>query len=198
MPDFWVSENPKLAVADPLHPERITVGVRYRTLEYSVPRSQMIQCDVYFSLLNNEFILFMTGYGIQINSARFQQDGARPKKPTNPYFFLHKFFEETILSNRYSVLFEKDFFSWPPTSPDLTLAIIFCGGSLKDRAFQKIQYTIPEPKTAIQSVIEAISTVTLTKILNNSVLLLHKCCDLRECHMEHVQGQQISQLFCTT
>jgi hypothetical protein len=76
--------------------------------------------------------------------------------------------------------------------------IIFCGGGgcLKDGAFQKIQYAIPKPKTAIQSKTEAIYTETLTKILNSSVLLLHKCRDLRVYHMEHIQ--QMSQLFSTT
>jgi hypothetical protein len=40
--------------------------------------------------------------------------------------------------------------------------------------FQKNQHTIPELKTAIQSKTEATSTETLTKVLNNFALCLHK------------------------
>jgi hypothetical protein len=50
---------------------------------------------------------FMLGYGIPINSTRFQQDGARPQSLQRR---IPLFFEETVLTNRYSALFEKDFF----------------------------------------------------------------------------------------
>jgi hypothetical protein len=39
---------------------------------------------------------------------------------------MHDEFEERVLSNRYSKVPEERF-SWPPISPDLTLAIIFLG-----------------------------------------------------------------------
>jgi hypothetical protein len=52
-----------------------------------------------------------------MNSAWFQQDGARPYTSNAVLSFLNYVFE-TVLSNRYSALFEEGF-SWPPNSPDL-------------------------------------------------------------------------------
>jgi hypothetical protein len=52
--------------------------------------------------------------------------------------------------------------------------------------FQKNPYKILELKTAMQSEIEAISTETITKVLNNFVLQLHEVYDLWVYHMEDI------------
>jgi hypothetical protein len=44
---FCASENPRLPVANPLHPEG---GVQYRASEYSVPCSAMVQPLVMFNV----------------------------------------------------------------------------------------------------------------------------------------------------
>jgi hypothetical protein len=59
-------------------------------------------------------------------------------------------------------------------------------GVLKDRVFQKNPNTIPELKICIQSGIEAISTETLTKALNNFTPQLHEVYDLWGHHLKHV------------
>lgn len=73
---FCASKNPRLTTANPLDSEKVTV-------ESHVQR--YITCDVYLSLLNDEFVLFLMGYGIPMNSAWFQQDDA-DFMPAMPYF----------------------------------------------------------------------------------------------------------------
>jgi hypothetical protein len=71
------------------------------------------------------------------------------------------------------------------------LRLFFSGWKhMKDRMFQDNRHTIRELKTAIQLEIEAVSAETITRVLNNFVHRLHKVCDLRELHMEHVLVQQ--------
>jgi hypothetical protein len=90
--------------------------------------------------------------------------------PTMPRF---AFFVTFYRTKRYFALFEEGF-SWPPISPDLNPSDCFLWGYLNDRVFQKNPHAIPKLKTAIQSEIEAVSTSTSTKVLNNFVLRLRK------------------------
>jgi hypothetical protein len=64
--------------------------------------------DVYLSLLSDEFVPFLMGYGISMNLAWCQQGGARPHTSNAVLGFLHDVFEERVLSNRYPVLFEEE------------------------------------------------------------------------------------------
>jgi hypothetical protein len=82
------------------------------------------------------------------------------------------------LSNQYPALFEEGF-SWLSTSLDLKPWDHFLWGYFKDRLLQKNLSTSLELKTATQSETEAISTETLTKVLSNFVLRLHKVCEPR-------------------
>lgn len=60
---FWVSENPRPAVANPLHPERVklwyallNVGIFGPMISYST-----VSSDVYFCLQNDDFFPFPEG-----------------------------------------------------------------------------------------------------------------------------------------
>jgi hypothetical protein len=53
-----------------------------------------------------------------MNSAWFQQDGARPHTSNAILYFLHDVCEKRDLSNQYPALFEEGF-SWLSTSLDL-------------------------------------------------------------------------------
>jgi hypothetical protein len=77
----------------------------------------------------------------------------------------------------------------------LSSAIIFCAGGggglyFTDRVFKNIRTQFRNWKLHFQLEIEAISTETLTKVLNNFVLRLHKIRALRRHHTEHVFVQQ--------
>jgi hypothetical protein len=77
-----------------------------------------VTSDDYLSLESDEFISFLMGYGIPMNSAWFQHDGARPYTSNNVFHFIHYVFEKIVLLNQYPVLFEEGF-SWPPNSQEL-------------------------------------------------------------------------------
>jgi hypothetical protein len=185
---FWTSENPRLSVANPLHPEIDTIWCALSSAEIFGPVffDGTFTSDVYLSLLSDEFVAFLMRYGIPMNSSWFQQDSDRLQTSSALLRCLHDFFEERVLSSRYPALFEEGF-SWPPTSPDFYPCDYFLWGYLKDRVLQKNAHTIPELKTAIQSKIEAISTETPTTVVNNFVLRLHKVRDLRGHNMENVR-----------
>jgi hypothetical protein len=67
-----------------------------------------------------------------------------------------------------------------------TTSNYFLWGYLKNTMFQKNLHTIPKLKSTTQSQTEAMSAETETKVLNNSVLNLHKVHDLQGHHMENV------------
>jgi hypothetical protein len=71
--------------------------------------------DVHLSLLIDDFAPFLMGYGIPMNSARFQQDGARPHTSNAVPCAFFVTFPRRVLSNWYHALFEEQF-SWPLTS----------------------------------------------------------------------------------
>jgi hypothetical protein len=111
---FWASENPWLTVANPLHPERVTVWCALLIVGIFGPLiiDGAVSSDVYLSLLSDEFFPFLMGHGILMNSAWFQQDGARPNTSSAILCFLCDVFRESAI-NWYPV------FSWLSTSPDL-------------------------------------------------------------------------------
>jgi hypothetical protein len=66
-------------------------------------------------------------YGIPMNSAWFQQDGARPHTSKDVLCFLHDIFKDRVLSNQYPVTSEEEF-SWPPISQALKPLRLFSIG----------------------------------------------------------------------
>jgi hypothetical protein len=65
--------------------------------------------DVYLSPVSGDFFPVLMGYGTPMNSAWFQQDGARPHT-NHVLLHLDDVSEETVLSNRYPTQFEEEFF----------------------------------------------------------------------------------------
>jgi hypothetical protein len=96
---FWASQNPRLADANPQHPERVRAWC-------SLPRVWIFSpvfiydtatSDVFLSVLSDEFIPFLMGYGIPLNWIWVQQNGASAHTCVMPYF---AFF--MICSSRHS------------------------------------------------------------------------------------------------
>jgi hypothetical protein len=60
---FWASENPRLTVANPLHPERVKVWCALSSVGIFRPMfiHGTITSDVHVSLLSDEFVPFLMG-----------------------------------------------------------------------------------------------------------------------------------------
>jgi hypothetical protein len=93
-----MSENPSHTAASPLHPQRATV--RCALSSAGIFRREFIDdtttSALYLRLPSDEYGPFLMGYGIPINTALFQKDGARPHTSNAVFRFLHDVFEETI------------------------------------------------------------------------------------------------------
>lgn len=124
-------------------------------------------------------------YDIPINSASSRQDDAKPHPSNAALHFLGNVFGKRVPFSRYLALLQQKF-SWPPTSRDLNTSNHFVWGYLNDSVFQKNLHTIPEVKTAILSEIYDFSTKIPTNVAKQFVLRLHKACDIRGHHTEHV------------
>jgi hypothetical protein len=91
-----------------MYPERVAVWCALSSVGIfsAVFIDGTVTSDVYLSLLTDEFVLFLVIYGISMNSAQFQQDGAKPHIRNAVLRVLHKFFKERARLNRYPTLFE--------------------------------------------------------------------------------------------
>jgi hypothetical protein len=152
---LWASENPRLTTANSLHPDRATVWCALSSVRIFSPMftNGTVNFDIYFSLLNYEFVPFLIEYSTPINSAWFQQDGAKPHISNTVLCFLHDVFEERVLLHQNPVLFAEGF-TQPLTSPHLNSHDYFLWGYLKNSGFQKNPHSMHNklPKCVAQSV----------------------------------------------
>jgi hypothetical protein len=134
---FATSENPRLAIASPLHLERVTIWCALSSAGIFGPVfiDGKVTCDVY---LCDGFISFLKGYGIPTNSALFQQDGARPHTTNAVLRFLCDVFEERVVSNKYPAPFEEGS-SWTPISPDFKNLRLYSFWNLKPPCSQRLK-----------------------------------------------------------
>jgi hypothetical protein len=112
--------------------------------EYSVTCSPMVL-----------ILLMLTSVWWVMNSAWFQQGGARPHTNNAILLYLHDVFEETVLSNRYPTQFEEGF-SWPSSSPDLNTCGYFLWGTwrtgyIRIYCTQFHSWTLPSNESSIST-----------------------------------------------
>jgi hypothetical protein len=137
--DGW-QENPRLALANPLHSDVVAVMCTLSSIWIFGPVliDSTVTSDVYLSLISDEFVLLLMRRELEMNSAWFQQDGARPHPSNSLHRFLRDIFEERSLSNRYTTLFQEGFSS-PLTSSNLNPCDYFRWEYLKVRLFRKMR-----------------------------------------------------------
>jgi hypothetical protein len=61
---FWASENPRLIIANPLHPEKVTAWCALFSIGVFSPIfiNGINTSNVYLSLLGDEFVPFLIGF----------------------------------------------------------------------------------------------------------------------------------------
>jgi hypothetical protein len=77
-----------------MHPERAAVWCALSSVGIFGPVfiNGTVTCDVYLCLLSDKSVPFLVGYGIPMNPAWFQEDGARPQISDAVFHFLHGVF----------------------------------------------------------------------------------------------------------
>jgi hypothetical protein len=133
------------------------------------------------------------------NSQPLSEDGiarryafAKDHGPGMPYFAFFTTFSRTEFCRIGILRYVSKDFRGNKTHRTQKPCDQFLWRYLKDMVFQKIPHTILELKTPIQWETEAISTIALTKVLNNIGLRLRQPHNLRRHHMEHILVYQTS------
>jgi hypothetical protein len=154
-----------LTAANPLQPEGVTVRSALSSVGVFGPVfiDGTITSGVYLSLLSDEFVPFLMGYGVPMNSAWYQQDGATSHTDNTVLLFHEDVLEKRICRTIYCSL-------WGRILMDTYLAglkpfWLFSVNVFEGYNIWKSPHTFLELKTTIQSEIEATSAETLTKIL---------------------------------
>jgi hypothetical protein len=83
----------------------------------NIPCGGTITGDIYLSVIKDNFVPFLHGYGTGMEDNWFQQDGASPHT-ARLYYFLDKIFDSRVLSNHYPDVYRKGLL-WSPISPYL-------------------------------------------------------------------------------
>ncbi len=105
----------------------------------------------------------------------FQWDGARAHMSEQIMEFLHKFFNDRLVSIGL----------WPPRSLDLTPLDFFLWVHLKNKIFVTPPATIEELKWCITMEIQNITQKTLRKVFQNMMRNAVTCKNLDGVHFQH-------------
>jgi hypothetical protein len=81
---------------------------------------------IYHYVLQNDFVYFLTGYGVDIDKARFLQDCAVPHTAGIVLNSFEETFGNRMTSKRFPHVYG-EYFAWPPLSPDLNPSDISYG-----------------------------------------------------------------------
>ena len=166
---FWAQEQPHRTVARPLHPLKTTAWCAISAKGIIGPFfvHEIITADRYRNLILDPFLDDLNQQDeINIDSAFFQQDGARPHTANRILDFIHESFGSRVLSNRYPERFDEGH-QWPPYSPDLNPCDYFLWGYLKDRVYRNNPHTVAELEANISNEVAAISLDTLERVVGN-------------------------------
>jgi len=166
---FWAAEQPSQTVSRALHPQKTTVWCAISATGIYGPIfiHDTINAERYRDQLLGVFIDFMkSSDDVEIDSAYFQQDGARPHTANLTLDMIHDEFSDRVLSNRYPERFGEGH-HWPPYSPDLNPCDFFLWGYLKDRVYQNNPHTVEELEAAIREEVLRIDESTMDLVVAN-------------------------------
>ena len=163
----WGSENPHLAVASTLHPERVTVWCALSSTNIIGPIfiEGNVTAEKYKQLLEDQFFPKIRRLR-RVSQFWFQQDGARPHRTPEVFECLINTFRHRIIGldvQKYG----GDGLEWPPYSPDINPCDFFLWGYLKDRVYRTSPKTIDDLKLAIQTEINGVRTEVLKSVTDN-------------------------------
>ena len=163
----WGSENPHIAVAKPLHPERVTVWCALSSTSIIGPIfiEGNVTAEKYKRILEDKFLPEIRRLR-RVHGYWFQQDGARPHRTAEVFESLMDTFGNRIIGLDIERHAEGGI-EWSPFSPDITPLDYFLWGFLKDRVFRTAPDTIGELKLAITREVKGIRSEVLKRVIDN-------------------------------
>lgn len=169
----WGSENPHIAVAKPLHSERVTVWCALSSTSIIGPIfiEGNVTAEKYKRILEDNFLPEIRRLR-RVRGYWFQQDGARPHRTAEVFDSLIDTFGNRIIGLDIERHTEGGI-EWPPYSPDITPLDYFLWGYLKDRVFSTAPDTIDELKLAIKREVEGIRSEVLKRVIDSFQARLH-------------------------
>ena len=152
----WGKENPHLAVASPLHSQRVTVwcALSSKGIVGPIFIEGNVTAPKYKEILENQFIPQAKKLKM-VQNCWFMQDGARPHRTADVFDCLQTSFGPRVIGLDYQEHTGRGI-EWPPYSPDLNPCDFFLWGFLKDRVYREAPGTLQDLKLAIQRQVTAI------------------------------------------
>src|SRR6185437_1012909 len=185
---FWAAEQPNETVCRPLHPQKTTVWCAISSTAIYGPIfiHETINAERYRDEILEPFIEFLKSHNeVDIESAYFQQDGARPHTANLTLDLLHDAFGNRVLSNRYPERFAVGH-HWPPYSPALNPCDFYLWGYLKDRVYRNNPHNIDELEAAIENEFLDIGEATMDLVVSNFARRLDVVVENDGGHFENV------------
>jgi Helix-turn-helix domain (DUF4817) len=185
---FYATENPHLSISRPLHPQKTTVWCALSAIGIVGPIfiHETVTADVYRSQILDVFLVRLQELRVDISSAFFQQDGAKPHTANRVLDFIETVFGDRVLSNRYPERFNEGY-HWPPYSPDINPCDFYLWGYLKDRVYENNPHSVEELEIAIRNEIVNINAATLESVVGNFAHRLEMICEAGDGgHFEHI------------
>lgn len=186
---FWGSTNPHITESRSLHPKRTTAWAAISSKGIIGPFfiEETVTSARYKNILQNFFIPALQGMmeSTDLESAWFQQDGARPHRTDEVFEVISEYFGNRVMALDYKE-FNEEGIDWPPYSPDLNPCDFFLWGYLKDRVYANRPRTILELKDAISDEIQSIPAETFRKVAENFGHRIRHVIEIEGGHFEHI------------
>ncbi len=182
---LWCDTPPPEIEDTQLHPEKVAVwaAISSHGIIGHVFIRRTIISSSYHSLLKDDVISESDIRG-HLNSAVYQQDGAKPHTSDKNLLLLRNTFKNLVISNRFPQLFNTGW-NWPPYSPDLNPCNYFLWGYLKDRVYVH-NFTMPEVLEAeIVRVMQDTPEEIYTLVVQNFVSRLQRVMEIDGGHVEN-------------
>ena len=184
---YWGSERPSEVTQKPLHSKKVTAWAAISMKGLIGPlffedengATATVNTDRYIVILEAFWKELEEHYKGYIPKFWFQQDGATPHTSNKSLEWVQKHFKNRVISLKTT-------HEWAPHSPDLSPPDFYLWGYLKDRVYAKKPRTLIELKKNIQDEMNSITTATRKSVMQNFVLRLEKCANLRGGHLEHI------------
>ncbi|KAI6650019.1 hypothetical protein LOD99_6234 [Oopsacas minuta] len=142
-------------------------------------RAVTVTKDRYVQVLELFWEQLRVLYPSLLNYFWFQQDGASSHTSKFSRDWLKEHFGASVISLKTN-------FEWAPYSPDLNPPDFYLWGYLKDRVYSIKPRTISELKENIREEIRKIPNTVCKNVINNLVVRLKKCTELKGGDLEHL------------
>ncbi|CAH2099714.1 unnamed protein product [Euphydryas editha] len=164
---IWGSENPKVTVERPLHPQKITVWcfiwsggvIGPYFFENDEGVTQTVNSDRYSHMIT-EFFFWREIEDMDVENMWFQQDGATSHTTRPVLALLREKFPGRVISRFGNV-------NWPPRSCDLSPLDFFLWGYAKDRVYADNPQILDALKTNIRQVMAELLPAMGRQVIEN-------------------------------